>query len=85
MQTKDVPRGLMLHAAMVADMAFRDWAWRGACPPAWYADPRLDHVPSKLFWHVAERLSHEGLLDFGVSLNRPWLTDKGLAALMGYR
>lgn len=25
-----------------------------------------------------------GLLEYGCSLNRPWLTDKGMAALMGY-
>lgn len=95
MQAKDVPRGLMLHAAFVAQQRFQAWSeghhwWRGEpasaepCPPAWYEDPRLDHVPSKLFWHVAGRLTDEDLIDYGVSANRPWLTDKGLAALMAY-
>lgn len=95
MQSKDVPRGLMLHAAFVAQERFRGWyeghRWyrdeppnTEPCPPAWYADHRLDHVPNKLFWHVAEQLAGEGLIDYGVSANRPWLTDKGIAALLGY-
>lgn len=80
----DVPRGLMLHAAHRARLAFDMWIFGDKYPPPWLDDPRLAHVPSKLFCDVAERLADEGLLAFGVNLNRPWLTANGYAALMGY-
>lgn len=67
MQVKDFPT---FNALVCIDLAWRS----GAC---WFDTATNLGIPFKVALRSGERLSNQRLIDYGTSLNYPWLTDTG--------
>lgn len=70
MATKDISDVDVVHAVRWATQAGR---------PAPEMLAECTGQPPKVCWRALERADRRGLIEWGVSLNRPWLTAAGAA------